>query len=121
MAAMMVGISTYQRIYGIVRGIPRGRVATYGQVARLAGMPGHARQVGYALNALAEDSGIPWHRVVNARGEVSTRSEPGCEVIQRELLEAEGVRFDDRGRLSLTRYQWKGRVGASHRGRTRTP
>lgn len=103
----MAGIGTYERIYSVVRRIPRGRVATYGQVARLAGMPGHARQVGYALNALNEDSGVPWHRVVNARGEVSKRSEPSCEVIQRELLEAEGVRFDRRERLSLSRHQWK--------------
>ncbi|MGD8700556.1 MAG: MGMT family protein [Gemmatimonadales bacterium] len=102
----MADVGTYERIYGVVRGIPKGRVATYGQVARLAGMPGHARQVGYALHALSENSGVPWHRVVNARGEVSKRAEPGYERIQRELLEAEGVRFDGRGRLSLTRYGW---------------
>ena len=118
----MAGVGTYERIYRVVRRIPKGRIATYGQVARLAGMPGHARQVGYALNALAEDSGVPWHRVVNARGEVSRRSESGYEIIQRELLEAEGVRFDGRGRLSLSRCQWRGRMDAPHRGRTaRTP
>ena len=60
-----------ERIYAIVRRIPRGRIASYGQVARLAGLPGHARQVGYALHALPEDSGIPWHRVINARGRTS--------------------------------------------------
>ncbi|MGD8868478.1 MAG: MGMT family protein [Gemmatimonadales bacterium] len=98
----------YERIYNVIRRIPRGRVATYGQIARLAGIPGHARQVGYALNALAEDSGVPWHRVINARGEVSKRSEPGDERIQRELLEGEGVRFDGRGRLALDRYGWEG-------------
>ncbi len=119
---MMAEVGTYERIYRVVRRIPKGRVATYGQVARLAGMPGHARQVGYALNALAEGSDVPWQRVVNARGEVSKRSEPGCEMIQRELLEAEGIRFDGRGRLSLSRYQWQGRVGVPQRGRTaRTP
>lgn len=104
----MADVGTYERIYGVVRGIPKGRVATYGQVARLAGMPGHARQVGYALHALSENSGVPWHRVVNARGGVSKRAEPGYERIQRELLEAEGVRFDGRGRLSLARYGWGG-------------
>lgn len=111
----MAGVGTYERIYRVVRRIPKGRIATYGQVARLAGMPSHARQVGYALNALAEDSGVPWHRVVNAKGEVSKRSEPGYEVIQRQLLEAEGIRFDGRGRLALSRYQWKGRVDGPHR------
>lgn len=111
-----VTAGTYERIYRVVRRIPRGRVATYGQVARLAGMPGHARQVGYALNALSEDSGVPWHRVINARGEVSKRSEPGYERIQRELLEAEGVRFDSGRRIRLDRYGWEGRPGGSTRG-----
>jgi len=114
-SGMASGASTYQRIYDVVRRIPKGRVATYGQVARLAGMPGHARQVGYALNALNEDSGVPWHRVVNARGEVSQRSEAGYEVVQREMLEAEGILFDGRGRLSLSRHQWKGRMEAPRR------
>lgn len=100
---------TYERIYRVVGKIPKGRVATYGQVARLAGMRGHARQVGYALNALTEECGVPWHRVINARGEISKRSEPAYERIQRELLEAEGVRFDAGGRLSLDRYGWSER------------
>ena len=64
---------SYARIYAVVRRIPRGFVATYGQVAALAGLAGHARQVGYALHALAGDSPLPWQRVVNARGEVSPR------------------------------------------------
>ena len=59
----------YSRIYGVVREIPEGRVATYGQVAALAGPPGHARQVGYALHAINDD-GVPWHRVINAKGEI---------------------------------------------------
>ncbi len=65
----------YPRIYSVVRRIPNGRVATYGQIARLAGLPGGARQVGYALHALDEDSDVPWQRVVNARGRVSSRLE----------------------------------------------
>ena len=76
---------TYARIYGVVRRIPRGRVATYGQIARLAGLPNHARQVGYALHALPDDSRVPWQRVVNHRGEVSARSFAGMERVQRAL------------------------------------
>lgn len=98
---------SYQRIYAVVRRIPRGRVATYGQVAALAGLPGHARQVGYALYALKEGSAVPWHRVLNARGEVSLRSRPGPELSQRLLLEREGIRFDARGRVDLRRCGWR--------------
>jgi methylated-DNA-protein-cysteine methyltransferase related protein len=98
----------YDRIYRTVRRIPRGRVATYGQVAKLAGMPAQARLVGYALAALRDDR-VPWQRVVNARGEVSLRSEPGAEQRQRELLEREGVRFDAQGRVSLERFGWRPR------------
>ena len=102
--------STYQRIYRAVRRIPRGRVATYGQVARVAGLPGQARLVGYALSALS-DGRVPWQRVINARGEISARAEAAFETAQRDLLEAEGVEFDERGRVSLRRFRWK--TGAS--------
>ncbi len=101
---------TRARIYEVVRRIPKGRVATYGQVAALAGYPGHARQVGYALNALPTGTTLPWHRVINARGEVSRRAEPGGELSQRMLLEREGVRFDARGKVKLARVGWKPRV-----------
>jgi methylated-DNA-protein-cysteine methyltransferase-like protein len=106
---------TYARIYAVVRRIPRGRVATYGQVARLAGMPGHARQVGYALNALPAGSRLPWQRVVNAEGGISPRSRPGCDDGQRALLEEEGVEFDERGRIALSRYRWSPRERAASR------
>jgi methylated-DNA-protein-cysteine methyltransferase-like protein len=97
----------YSKIYAVVRRIPSGRVASYGQVARWAGLPGRARQVGYALHAIDDDDdGIPWQRVVNARGEVSSRSEPGMENLQRAMLEAEGVNFDLGGRLDLERFGW---------------
>ncbi|HEY3055725.1 MAG TPA: MGMT family protein [Thermoanaerobaculia bacterium] len=99
--------NNYLRIYKIVRQIPRGRVATYGQIAELAGLEGHARQVGYALHALPSGLNIPWHRVVNARGEVSTRSGGDSDELQRHLLEAEGVKFDSRGRIDLERHRWK--------------
>jgi methylated-DNA-protein-cysteine methyltransferase-like protein len=93
-----------------VRRIPRGRVATYGQVAELAGLPGHARQVGYALHALPAGSTVPWHRVLNAEGAVSRRATPGGELTQRQLLEREGVRFDPRGRVRLAVVRWRSRA-----------
>ena len=102
---------TRARIYAAVRRIPRGRVATYGQVAALAGLPRQARQVGYALAALPESSTVPWHRVVNARGAISARADgPGAVVVQRLRLEREGVAFDAGGRLSLERHQWRPRA-----------
>ncbi len=97
----------YERIYRVVRAVPRGRVVTYGQVAALAGLAGHARQVGYALHALPAESEVPWQRVINARGAVSPRSEPGWDGLQRRLLEAEGVSFGPRGRVDLERYRWE--------------
>lgn len=98
---------TYQRIYSAVRRIPRGRVATYGQVAEVAGLEGRARQVGYALHALPSGSGVPWHRVINARGEVSARSGSDWGELQRLLLEAEGIKFDRQGRVDLKRFRWR--------------
>jgi methylated-DNA-protein-cysteine methyltransferase-like protein len=97
----------YARIYAVVRRIARGRVATYGQIAALAGIPGHARQVGYALSALPQSSGVPWQRVVNAQGMVSQRSEPGAAKRQRRVLESEGVTFDDDGRIRLQQFRWR--------------
>jgi methylated-DNA-protein-cysteine methyltransferase-like protein len=95
------------RIYAAVRRIPRGRVSTYGAIAALAGLDGHARQVGYALHDLPPDSGVPWHRVVNARGEISPRTAGDSHELQRLLLEAEGVEFDLRGRIDLKRFGWR--------------
>ena len=103
---------SYARIHAVVRRIPRGFVASYGQVAALAGLAGHARQVGYALHALAEDSSVPWQRVVNALGTVSPRRTPGWDGLQRALLEREGIVFDARGRIDLARQRWRPRTGA---------
>lgn len=101
---------SWRRIYAVVRRIPRGRVATYGQVAWVAGLPRQARLVGYALHAVAEGNRIPWHRVLNAQGAVSARAEgPGGSVLQRLRLEQEGVGFDTRGRVPLDRYGWRPR------------
>lgn len=100
---------TYTRIYDVVRRIPRGRVATYGQVAALAGLRGHARQVGYALHALREGTRLPWHRVLNAKGAVSLRPETGGDHLQRLILESEGVVFGAEGTVSLSRFRWRPR------------
>ena len=99
---------TYRRIWDVVARIPRGRVATYGQVAALAGFPRHARLAGYALHAVPLGSRLPWHRVVNAKGEVSPRRDgSGHEHLQRVLLRKERVRFDAHGRIRLAVYRWK--------------
>ena len=95
----------YRKIYAVVRRIPRGRVASYGQIAELAGIPRHARQVGYALHHLPDDSQVPWQRVLNSAGEVAKRAYPEDARWQRDLLEEEGVEFDARGR-ALRRFFW---------------
>jgi methylated-DNA-protein-cysteine methyltransferase-like protein len=105
--------SRWRRIWRQVERIPRGRVATYGQIAELAGLPGHARQVGYALAALPEGSSTPWQRVVNARGELSARSEFDAAPRQRLRLLEEGVVFDAAGRIDLKRFRWRPRRRAS--------
>ena len=103
---MATANNRYHLIWKMVSKIPRGRVATYGQIAELAGLEGHARQVGYALHNLPEGSRIPWHRVINAQGEVSPRTAGDSHELQRLLLEAEGVEFDTRGRVDLKRFRW---------------
>ena len=94
-----------QRIWQVVSMIPRGRVATYGDVARQAGLAGAARRVGRALRGLPDDTRIPWHRVVNASGRISLPAGSRGQLIQRQRLEEEGVAF--RGnRLPLADYRW---------------
>jgi len=100
-------VGNYSLFYDMIKRIPRGRVATYGQIAELVDLPGHARQVGYALNALPEGHDVPWQRVISAQGRISAQSDPLFEKIQRQLLEEEGVVFDERGRIALERYQWR--------------
>lgn len=96
----------WERVYAVVRRIPRGRVATYGQVARIAGLGRNARQVGYALHALPEYSDVPWHRVISAKGQISLPRASGADVTQRLRLEREGVRFDGKGRIDLRVFGW---------------
>jgi methylated-DNA-protein-cysteine methyltransferase-like protein len=107
---LAVPVSRRDRIYSVVARIPRGRVATYGQVARLAGMAGHARLVGYALSALEERSRLPWHRVVNAKGRVSPRRDGGpMGDVQRLRLERERVSFDEESSIPLDVFRWRPR------------
>lgn len=96
----------YDDIYQVVCQIPKGRVATYGQIARLINRPRGARQVGYALAALKNDSQVPWHRVVNAQGEISPRKTGGYDELQQILLEDEGVIFGDSHQIDLSRFLW---------------
>lgn len=106
---MPVATFSYAQIYRCVSRIPPGRVATYGQIAKLAGIPNGARSVGYALSALDGGSLVPWHRVVNAAGEISPRSSSDAmENTQRIRLEREGVVFDARGRIRLAKFRWNG-------------
>jgi methylated-DNA-protein-cysteine methyltransferase related protein len=92
----------YHRIYGLIRRIPMGRVSTYGRIAELVGCG--ARQVGYAMAALPDGTAVPWHRVVNVRGGISIPGSSG--ITQRLRLEAEGVRFSQRGTVDLSRRGW---------------
>jgi len=102
--------TSYQRIYAAVRRIPRGRVSTYGTIARVAGLAGQARQVGYALSALPAGSKVPWHRVINAHGRLSLeRSASGAGITQRLRLVGEGVVVDSAGRVSLDKFGWRTR------------
>ena len=94
----------FSQVYEQVRQIPHGHVATYGQIAFMLGWQFGARTVGWALRALPAGSDVPWHRVVNAKGGISLHD--GTR--QRQLLEAEGVEFDDTGKIDLARFGWRG-------------
>lgn len=93
----------FSRIYSLVRAVPRGKIVTYGQIARALGMPHGARTVGWAMRACPDN--VPWHRVVNARGEISVRPTAGFYE-QRARLRGEGVRFSRAGKIDLEKYGW---------------
>ena len=95
----------YQRILSVIRRVPYGQVATYGQIALIVG-DCTPRMVGYCLASLDFDSDVPWHRIINHRGMVSPRSTGHGSQLQRELLEEEGIRFDDKGRVSFRKHGW---------------
>ena len=91
-----------------MRLIPPGHVATYGQIDSIVSHRRAARTVGWALHGLAEDNDVPWHRVINAQGQISTTCQAHEANEQRTLLEQEGVIFDAQGRVDLQKYQWGG-------------
>lgn len=97
-----------ERVIELTRRIPRGRVATYGQLSLLAGNPGAARQVARILHSCSEKEGLPWHRVINSKGSISLK-DAGYR-IQKQLLEKEGVRFDEDDRVDLDRFLWRGGI-----------
>jgi methylated-DNA-protein-cysteine methyltransferase-like protein len=100
--------SFFERTYHIVRMIPYGQVATYGQVAEIVSDRRAARTVGWALSALCQGTDVPWHRVINAQGTVSGRMRQGAAQTQQQLLEQEGIAFDAQGRIDLQEFQWDG-------------
>ena len=108
------GRALRQAVYCLVARIPKGRVATYGQLATLAGYPGRARQVGYALAGMPEDLDLPWHRVINAQGKISPRTSSKFHELQYSLLEQEGIVFVE-NRIDLRQYLWEPAAGRSSR------
>ncbi len=101
--------SFYQDVYTLVQKIPKSTVTTYGFIALQLGKPNAARAVGYALNALkkSEEQDVPWHRVINSKGEVSFKGDTYRAILQRKLLEEEGIFFDETSKVDLKKFGWK--------------
>ena len=100
--------SFFEQVYLVVRQVPSGKVTSYGAVARMLGHPRAARTVGWAMHSLPADSDVPWHRVINSRGRISTSCEEHGQGLQRAMLEDEGVEFDERGTVDWDRFGWAG-------------
>lgn len=100
--------SQFERIYELVRCIPPGKVATYGQIAKMLGQLQAARTVGWAMGAVPDGSDVPWQRVINSQGRISLPPGSPGAALQRALLEDEGVVFDEKGRVNLKIYGWQG-------------
>ena len=97
--------SFYQRVITLIKNIPRGKVATYGQIAEYAGSPRAARQVAYILHSSSEREDLPWHRVINSKGGISLKPRAGYE-LQKQMLKAEGISFDQEGCIDIKRFGW---------------
>ena len=100
-----MGESFYERVIEIIKSIPEGKIATYGEIADYAGNRRAARQVAYILNSSWEKHNLPWHRVVNSKGGISLRKGHGYE-LQKKLLKREGIIFDIDDKVDLKRFQW---------------
>ena len=98
----------FEKVYRLVRQIPHGKVTSYGAIARMLEHPHAARTVGWALHSMPDGSDVPWWRVINSRGYVSTTCREHAANVQRELLEDEGVEFDERGYVDWDRFGWEG-------------
>ncbi len=98
-------LSFYERAKNVIKMIPPGKVATYGQIAAYAGNPRGARQVAWVLHSSSQKDQLPWHRVINKQGRISLKLHCGYE-LQKILLEKEGVVFDDKDTIDLHKYQW---------------
>jgi methylated-DNA-protein-cysteine methyltransferase-like protein len=98
----------FEQVCQVARCIPPGKVATYGQIAKMLGQPQAARTVGWAMGAVPDGSDVPWQRVINSRGAISLPAGSPGATLQRALLEDEGVVFDEKGRVNLKVYGWKG-------------
>ncbi|HDD24142.1 MAG TPA: MGMT family protein [Chloroflexi bacterium] len=99
-------VGFFEQVYQLVRQIPTGRVASYGTIARMLGRPGAARIVGWALHSIPEQSDVPWHRVLNRRGQIAFNPQSNTANLQRALLEAEGIEFDAHGCVDWERFAW---------------
>jgi methylated-DNA-protein-cysteine methyltransferase-like protein len=97
----------YRKIWETVKKIPAGKVASYGQIAKKAGLGSNAKMVGYAMHSLPENSDVPWHRVINAQGKISLRKTQNYYQIQKMLLEKEGIEFINE-RIDLNKFGWQG-------------
>ncbi len=101
-----------QKVIGLIKKIPKGKIATYGQIAKLAGKPQGSRGVAWILHSCSESHSLPWHRVLNSKGKISFSPTTAAFLRQKRLLQKEGVLFADRGQLDLKKYQWNKKISA---------
>ncbi|MBA7541057.1 DNA base-flipping protein [subsurface metagenome] len=97
--------SFYQKVIAIIKNIPEGKVATYGQIATYAGNPRAARQVSYILHSSSRKENLPWHRVINSKGSISLKPGHGYE-LQKQMLKKEGITFQENDCIDLKRFLW---------------
>jgi methylated-DNA-protein-cysteine methyltransferase-like protein len=98
----------FEQVYRLVRLVPPGKVVSYGAIARMLGQPHAARTVGWAMHSLPEGSDVPWHRVINSQGRISSGGRGYGADLQQAMLEAEGIVFDERGCVDWDRFGWDG-------------